>query len=399
VTRVLHVLSQRPSLTGSGVTLEALVRGASTAGMDQRVVIGVPATDPHPPVADLPPKHIHPLVFERANLDYPVPGMSDVMPYRSTVWSSMTADQLARYRTAWHAHLAPIIADFRPTVIHSHHIWLMSSLLKDIAPLTPVVTTCHATGLRQLLLAPHLAAEVRAGVRRNDRFLALHGGHARDLTAALDVGPERVSTVGAGYRREVFHSAGRTVGSRALAYAGKYSHAKGLPQLLDVLDRRPEWTLHVAGTGAGPQARALAARMSAMSNVVLHGMLDQSGLAGVLRQCDVFVLPSYYEGLPLVLVEALACGCRLVCTRLEGVARELAPALGEYLDLVDLPALDGPDRPVAADVPAFVRRLDAAIAGALGRPALSEAPTDALAPFTWRAVFARVADVWRAVAR
>ena len=37
------------------------------------------------------------------------------------------------------------------------------------------------------------------------------------------------------------------------------------------------------------------------------------------------VLPSFYEGVPLVLAEAAACGCRLVATALPGVREALAP--------------------------------------------------------------------------
>ena len=61
--KVLHLLSQRPSLTGSGITLDSFVRHASSAGWDQRVVIGVPADDPSPPVGGLDDAHIVPLVL------------------------------------------------------------------------------------------------------------------------------------------------------------------------------------------------------------------------------------------------------------------------------------------------------------------------------------------------
>ncbi len=155
--KILHTLSQRPSLTGSGVTLDALVLHASRAGWDQRVVVGVPVEDPHPAVGGLAPGQVHPLVFGTGELDFPVPGMSDVMPYPSTRFSKMTPVQIDTYRSAWRGHLRKVIAEFQPDVIHAHHVWLLSSLLKDVAPGIPVVNQCHATGLRQMTLCPHLS--------------------------------------------------------------------------------------------------------------------------------------------------------------------------------------------------------------------------------------------------
>mgnify|MGYP000532501899 CR=1 FL=1 len=45
-------------------------------------------------------------------------------------------------------------------------------------------------------------------------------------------------------------------------------------------------------------------------------LTDQPALAELMRRCAVLVLPSFYEGVPLVLAEARACGCRLVATDL-----------------------------------------------------------------------------------
>ena len=151
VRTVLHVLSQRPSLTGSGITLDAFVRLAAPR-WEQHVVVGVPAEDPQPEVGGLPPERIHPLRFETEELPFPLPGMSDVMPYRSTVWSTMTPPQLDRYRAAWRFHLGRVLADVRPDVIHVHHVWLLAALLRSLAPGVPIVNQCHATGLRQAVL-------------------------------------------------------------------------------------------------------------------------------------------------------------------------------------------------------------------------------------------------------
>ena len=206
--RVLHALSQRPSLTGSGITLEAMVRHAEDAGHEQQVVVGVPADDPQPAVGGLDPIQISPLVFGRPPLDFAVPGMSDVMPYPSTRFAELTERQVDAYGRAWANHLRPILSDFKPDLIHSHHLWLMSAVLKEIAPDTPVLTQCHATGLRQMELCPHLASQVRVGCSRIDAFAVLYQGHADDLARHLGIGADRIHRVGAGYRAPLHYGRG-----------------------------------------------------------------------------------------------------------------------------------------------------------------------------------------------
>jgi glycosyltransferase involved in cell wall biosynthesis len=185
-------------------------------------------------------------------------------------------------------------------------------------------------------------------------------------------------------------------------YAGKYSHAKGLPYLLDAVEllaaRERGLILHVAGAGAGAEAEALRKRMAELSPlVVMHGQLDPKALAELMRQCSAFVLPSFYEGLPLVLIEALACGCRLVSTDLPSLRDALGPEFDRVLDRVPMPRLIGPDVPAPEDCPAFVDRLADAIEAALAKPPLGDSAalmSGLLEPFTWEAVFARIERVW-----
>jgi glycosyltransferase involved in cell wall biosynthesis len=381
-----------------------MVRHAADAGHEQRVVVGVPVNETSPVVGGLRRDQIYPLPFGKAPLDFAVPGMSDVMPYPSTRFSALTEDQVAHYRKAWADHLRPILADFRPDVIHSHHVWLMSATLKDIAPDTPVLTQCHATGIRQMELCPHLADRVREGCSRIDAFAVLHRGHANELERCLGISRERIHRVGAGYRDDLFY-APPSIPEPALLYVGKYSTAKGVPWLLDafqkVSDRRQELKLHVAGGGSGEEADALRARMDRLApSVVQHGQVSQPELAEIARRSTVCVLPSFYEGLPLVLVEALACGCRLVATRLPGIAEELAPRLGDLLTMVELPRLETVDQPHPDDLPAFVDRLVTALESALDAPPIGNPVLtipEALADFSWEAVYARVEAVWRSL--
>ncbi|MFQ5477441.1 MAG: glycosyltransferase family 4 protein [Candidatus Binatia bacterium] len=406
--RVLHILSQRPALTGSGITLEALVGQAARAGWDQQVVVGVPVDAVPAAVGGLGPQALHAVTFagkssQTAALHFAVPGMSDVMPYTSSRFCAMTQRQLEAYRRVWRLRLREVVGSFRPELIHAHHAWIVGAMLKDLAPDIPVVIHCHGTCLRQMALCPHLAGEVRDGCRRNDAFVVLHADHAAAYTRELGLDERRVHVVGAGYRDDIFHfEAGARRRSGSILYAGKFSESKGLACLLDAVELlcgdSPGLVLHVAGDGRGEEAEALRARMAAMGgSVVLHGLLDQPALAELMRRCAVLVLPSFYEGLPLVLVEAFASGCRLVSTDLPGIREVFGPGLGEALELVAAPRLETVDQPRREDLPAFVRGLAAAIRRATEAPPLDLGGTAArqrLRPFGWRAVFERVEALW-----
>lgn len=354
--------------------------------------MGVPA-DENP---EIPGARVHPLRFGTDALPFPVPGMSDVMPYRSTRFSAMTASDLGRYVAAWESHLGRVIDEACPDVIHAHHLWIVASIARRVAPGIPLVVHSHATGLRQMTLCPDLAETVKEAVGGAERILALGRAHADDIVATVGVGRERVEVVGAGYPEDLFHAGDEAREARDLLYVGKLSHAKGLPWLLDAIEGL-DARLHVAGSGAGPETEALIRRMDGMGGqVVRHGQVSQAELAVLMRRVAVFVLPSFYEGLPLVVVEAIASGCRAVVTDLPVVRDALAPHLGETLSRVPLPRLRGRDEPVTEDLPAFTLALRRAIEQGLAEQGAITGEID-LGAFTWDAVFSRVEAVWRSL--
>lgn len=406
MARVLHLLSQRPGHTGSGTTLGAIVHHAGEAGWDQMVSIGVPSLTSVSGLGDLAPSRICPVAFGGEDLPFDIPGMSDVMPYASSRFSCMSAAELSAYRTAWIRHLARLVADFRPDVIHSHHIWILSSLVKSIAPDIPVVSQCHATGLRQMRLCPELAPAVREGCARNELFIVQDESLVAVLADELSIAPARVRVIGVGYRDDIFSVSGpddAIAQAPHILYAGKYSVAKGVPWLLDAVQRLtvefPGLVLDVAGGGAGDEAESLRARMEGMApSVALHGMLSQTELAALMRRASVFVLPSFYEGVPLVLAEALACGCRLVSTALPGVERSIAGPAGSAIELVPLPRLEQIDRPVSEDTSEFTESLTQSITRSLRRGPLKGSAAGApgaLYEFRWGNVFGRIEETWR----
>ncbi|MDP6797418.1 MAG: glycosyltransferase family 4 protein [Candidatus Krumholzibacteria bacterium] len=370
--------------------LHALVEEARRCGHVQRTVFGWPEGDPLCKVGGMS-EGLSPVSFETSPLDFPIPGMSDVMPYSSSVWSRLDEQQLERYRKVFHEHIARQVEDFQPDIIHSHHLWLMSSLLRALAPDTPIILHCHATGLRQRELCPSLAEEVALGCRLADHILVPLEDHMARVSRDLDFPMEKISLLRPGLREDLFHLNKRRAKHGRLLYAGKLSKSKGLPQLLDAMRQLPDAHLVVAGSGSGEEAAELKVRMEQMPQVHWRGPLTQGELADEMREAEVFVLPSFYEGLPLVLLEAAACGCRIVSTALEGVRKTLAPVLGSKLELVEPPAMCGIDTPETDALPAFTRRLEDSIRSSLG--AESTDPPD-LSSWSWPSVFARVERTW-----
>ena len=118
--------------------------------------------------------------------------------------------------------------------------------------------------------------------------------------------------------------------------------------------------LHLAGSGSSDeerQIRQLAGEKR--GKIVFHGALSQEELANLFRVSDIFVLPSFYEGLPLVVLEALASGLRVVTTDLPGLKEYLGREINYsgLIRYVELPRCEHEDSPIAEDLPDFEDRL------------------------------------------
>ena len=170
---------------------------------------------------------------------------------------------------------------------------------------------------------------------------------------------------GAGYNDTVFTPGAKPAPRPVqLVYAGKLWNAKGLPWLLQALKTiaAPDWQLHIVGGGSGREMEeCLRLAKNLGERVLVHGMMPQARLAGMFRQAHIFVLPSLFEGLPLVVLEALASGCRVVATELPGVLEVVGDVKTETITLVRTPRLRKMDQPYPEDLPAFVRNLTQAI--------------------------------------
>ncbi|HSW39452.1 MAG TPA: glycosyltransferase [Acidobacteriota bacterium] len=398
--RILHLISQHPDSTGSGIYLQHILRRAAMAGHCNHLVAGV-SHDWRADIAGVEEGGCRLVRFggNDGHLDFPVPGMSDVMPYPSSRFSELTSTQLDAYEKAFGETILAAARAFSPDVLHSHHLWLASSVARRMLPEIPMVTSCHSTDLRQFVQCPHLQPRVGPYCRKIDRVLALGRDQAEKIRTIHGIADDRIDIVGGGYNEELF-----TFGDKAaappihLVYAGKLSPAKGVDWLLRSFSSLPDRQLHLhlAGSGSGEKGRqCLQQAEQAGPRVTVYGQMTQRDLAALMKRCHIFILPSFYEGLPLVLLEALASGCRLITTDLAGCRELLAGADNDLVRFIHLPPLASIDRPDPKDMDMLEESLASAIIDMAGRARMVPAPSPAeisriTGPFSRQAVCERI---------
>ena len=185
----------------------------------------------------------------------------------------------------------------------------------------PVVLHLHAAQLHHYYrsLPSPLRAVVRWVFSLPSSVIVLGDAAKRFVTEDLQVPTARVEIVINGVPEPAHGKREREPGGpRRVLFLGNLSERKGVSDLLKALaqgrfdPQAVEVVLAGGGDVAGYQAKARDLGVDKL--VRFAGWCDQQQVAALMAQSDVLVLPSYDEGLPLVILEALAHGVAVVCT-------------------------------------------------------------------------------------
>lgn len=364
--KILHIISQYPGKTGSGTYLQALISEGKKKGHIQGLVSGIHNED----IINL--KNIdnfYPVTFNTKEIPFPIVGMSDIMPYESTKYCDLTEDMLNRWKEGFIKAITNAIGNLKPDIILSHHLWLSTSLVKEIAEDIKVIGICHGTDIRQLEKCPQYRKEVLNGCRKLDLILSLSEEQRQLINKVYGISNDKIIVMGGGYKGDIFFPPLNKVYDEniKIVYAGKLSYAKGVVSLLKVfknISEKYNIKLLLVGSGTGEEERyikELGFRLK--GNINFLGELSQEDLGRIFREADIFVLPSFYEGLSLVTIEALASGLLIVVTEIPGLISNLGNIINNSgaIEYVGLPRMIQVDKPLEEELPLFEHRLQIAI--------------------------------------
>lgn len=119
-----------------------------------------------------------------------------------------------------------------------------------------------------------------------------------------------------------------------LLFVGRLAAVKGLRVLLEAfaMAHRTHPNLHLTLIGDGDDRAHLEQAAAPLGDAVTFaGYQSQDGVAAALAATDIFVLPSFAEGLPVVLMEALAAARPVICTQVAGVGDLVEEGVNGFL--------------------------------------------------------------------
>jgi glycosyltransferase involved in cell wall biosynthesis len=114
---------------------------------------------------------------------------------------------------------------------------------------------------------------------------------------------------------------------KRILFVGLLTPVKGIPYLLKALSqlkqKRQDFILDIVGDGPNKEEYEELTRDIGLDEIVkFHGLKIKKEVAKFMRNCDFFVLPSFYENFGVVYIEAMACGKPVIGTNAGG-SREI----------------------------------------------------------------------------
>ena len=360
--KILHVIAQRPSGTGSGVYYSNVIEELKRYGHEQAALF---ACQDNSGFDVLDAAAQYPVCFKSERIPFPIAGMSDVMPYENTVYSSMSEEMLRIWSGAFCEALLRAKSEFHPDVVILHHLWILTSIASEIFDSQIKIGICHNTDIRQAEQHTEMKNRYVASLKNLDAVFSLSDLQQQKISDVFGIEKDKIVTIGGGFDRKLFFpSVSKKKNERIkIVYAAKIEKSKGVFELVKAFKKaaeiKPTVHLDIIGVPNEENARVLSSLIRDADNITITSKRNQQALAEYLRDKDIFVIPSYFEGLGLMAIESLASGLRVVATEIEALMSLLGDDVNRsgVIEYVKLPRIFDTDKPYDEDLEQFVENL------------------------------------------
>lgn len=202
----------------------------------------------------------------------------------------------------------------------------------------PVIFTSHGASKKKLdsmeaktlhfyivkFLRKHLFELEQEIVEKSEMLTAVSNSSADEFKVYHSINKE-MTIVHNGVDTDFFVPSENRSGLRSILYTGRFEIFKGLTDLVEcsgiVCKKYPDVKFILIGSGTILEnLKKQVSKLELEDNILFTGSLSKSQIIEYYQKATIFVLPSYREGFPTSLMEAMSCGIPSIATNVEGSA-------------------------------------------------------------------------------
>lgn len=333
--------------SGSGVYVTNIAKNLEQKGHEVCIIMPENTTQ----INNIKNVKIHPVFFKReeiieGQLDFNFPCM-DPHPRSDFLFNNMTKHQIEQYEEAFRNAIEEEIKEFLPDVIHSQHIWIISGLLKDYN--IPYIITSHGAEFityKKTDIFDHYGISAIEGC---ERVIAISDDNIEEIIGKFPDAEDKMVFIKNGYNSQDFFKEDLNKEEilkkfsiykefeKIVLFVGRISEMKGIDILFkaaNIYETEKTLTLIVGDGDFRYDLERLKEKLK-LNNIVFLGSKGHEDLRLLYNISDVLVLPSRKEALPLVAIEALACGTPAVVSNASGMDKIINKEVGLIFKLDD----------------------------------------------------------------
>jgi glycosyltransferase involved in cell wall biosynthesis len=215
-----------------------------------------------------------------------------------------------------HTPLPPIIKTSHPIILTIHTPMLSNNNYIKITSIYSLLTKISARFISFPLELRH--------IKSSNMITTVSESVAKELEE-YGLNQDRISVVSNGVDENIFYPNKNVTNNdkKYIMYAGRIDREKGLFDLVESADiicsKRADISFIIAGDGRdGNRLKKKIKKIGLQNRFIFLGQIEKDQMIKLYQNATIFILPSYREGLPTVLLEAMSCGLPVLATDVRG---------------------------------------------------------------------------------